>query len=758
MTGRELVRKNRESDVTGRPGPEGRNTSGTPGHDAPARLTPASVITRLRSRSVAVPTSAAAVLAAAAVVASLTGSTGSPVAVSGVPSPTRSSSAAAPIDAASDPGPWFRGKVAPGTTVREQAPATTAASPTPAASGSAATTSASSASSRPSAKRATTASPARSATTTSPPASTTVTPSGPAAGTTPLTGLPAVEQTAQVPAVGPASPTTVIEGTVRRGYGEPQPTTRLLTQAASLVTRPPSLATVDPGADPDEPDLLTWIDTAGDGHVQVPTSQLTGVANGTTVRLRLDAPDAAAAPQEAAEGGTRISAGEVVTPAAGTTAATAAGNVAATTTTVHKVWVVLALPPGSTSDGTTAATITSLVNGPVSTFWSTQTGGRVSFQVQASMGFTAVNSSCTDWNALWSEAATKIGFTPGDGNHLLVYVPAQSACYAGLGTIGNNLSSGGNFYVSYALASVIAHELGHNLSLGHSNGLTCPSASDGVYNPANGTYSNSCAFDGYRDLYDVMGSSWEQIGSLSTAHAEQLGVIGAGLSTVTTPTSATLVPLGTLAGLRGLKVLDPSGAVYYVEYRTAGGQDAWLSDTSKNWRGLKAGITVRRLDPDDPSQTLLIDPSVTTPRDDDWNEVLPVGKILVTSSGRVAIRVDSTGATATVTVGIDGAYPARPPVIGSPASGFTVSRNGQSTTSVVVTGSASGYEGTLVWTVTNSVGTVANGSTECGANGSIAEFSFPVNLGAGSYSLTVTAPDESGAGGSSSSSTAFTVT
>ncbi|WP_380157267.1 Gmad2 immunoglobulin-like domain-containing protein [Kineococcus sp. R86509] len=64
--------------------------------------------------------------------------------------------------------------------------------------------------------------------------------------------------------------------------------------------------------------------------------------------------------------------------------------------------------------------------------------------------------------------------------------------------------------------------------------------------------------------------------------------------------------------------------------------------------------------------------------------------------------------------------------------------------SVTVKGVGTGFEGTLLYTLTNAAGAeVARDSVQAGANGTFAEFSFTAAVPAGTYTLSVFAPDES---------------
>jgi hypothetical protein len=65
--------------------------------------------------------------------------------------------------------------------------------------------------------------------------------------------------------------------------------------------------------------------------------------------------------------------------------------------------------------------------------------------------------------------------------------------------------------------------------------------------------------------------------------------------------------------------------------------------------------------------------------------------------------------------------------------------------SVTVKGLGTAFEGTLMYTLTNSAGTeVARDAVQAGANGTFAPFSFTAQVPAGTYTVAVFAPDESG--------------
>lgn len=492
----------------------------------------------------------------------------------------------------------------------------------------------------------------------------------------------------------------------------------------------------------ENPGLLTSIHTADGLAIRVPTPQLRDIPQGATVRVELGGRRGSLGsdPRGDEHAGYEVLNAEVLAlPAEEPSSAPSSDVMAAAAP--HQVTVVMVAPAGQPKDSTTLATMVSAVETGASGFWSQQTGGAVSFDVVKGVNWITTKATCGSYSSLWSEVATGVGWTSGAGKHLLLYVSSAgspSSCYSGLGTVGSGPSSGGRAYVRSTSTSIIAHELGHNMGLGHSDGLLCPGVSDGAYSAG---WKSGCTVlsTGYRDWYDVMGISWSYLGSLNAPHLVAMGALTSSTGpAVTAPTRAVLRPMSSLSGVRTLQLTDGS-TTYWVEFRSASGRDAWLSS---NYRGLEAGVTVRRSDPTDANGTLLLDgtPSSTV-NSSDWKSPVPVGASMRVGSGRYVIKVESvTSAGAQVAVSVNGTWPDTTPVqVTSPGAGSRVPAG-----TVTVTGLGTAYEGTLLYEVTDGAGgVVAGGFVNAGSNGALGPFSLAVPLVAGAYTVAVWAPDES---------------
>jgi hypothetical protein len=399
--------------------------------------------------------------------------------------------------------------------------------------------------------------------------------------------------------------------------------------------------TVEPGTvQPDAADDTTKILRMGSTIVPLSDGSLPTTKDGTTVSVTV---------VPGAEGTKRV-----------VTAETISAPPDLTVPATHQVYVARVLPAGMAADASiTDASVRAMV-AQVSGYWSSQTGAKVSFNtaqvLPAYQSAYACSSSYTSTYNMWNEALAKMPAAVGPGRHLVLIAPraaSASTCPYGLGSVGGVEASNNEVFVSGLNQSLLAHELGHNLGLYHSNSLRCTGVQD---MPVVNRAFPGCQANAYDDLLDVMGYSGTNYGegNLNAVHLSGMNLLPAAVRTIAASsgvTSVRVAPLSTTTDGRALKITDPSGASYFVEYRTSSGRDTVAARNP--WRP-SLGVRVMRDDPAVPAAggSYELDATPTSLSSSDYNRSIPVGATFRSASKGLSINVasqDATGASLTIT-------------------------------------------------------------------------------------------------------------
>lgn len=253
----------------------------------------------------------------------------------------------------------------------------------------------------------------------------------------------------------------------------------------------------------------------------------------------------------------------------------------------HEVTVVAARWDGVAGDTAAAdvlAAVANLIDGPVDAAWSADSLGAVRFATAGTLGWVELSapacrdSRVADIGSVWSQVVAATGWTETARSHLVVVTPRVDCGGAeGVATMaGVGLDRSGLVWVNgVPTASVLAHELGHNLGLNHSNTLSCVVGGERVTDAD----ASQCTSHEYMDLTDVMGISHQHIGALNPVHLARLGLLDASqLIDVDATTMGEYTLAAYASAERRMLRLRTTTATYYVVYRSNSGRDAWLHD------------------------------------------------------------------------------------------------------------------------------------------------------------------------------------
>lgn len=257
------------------------------------------------------------------------------------------------------------------------------------------------------------------------------------------------------------------------------------------------------------------------------------------------------------------------------------------------------------------------------------------------------------------KAAARRGYDAARYGRLVVYTPCTTGSMTGLG------AQPGTQVLLFSRGmdlSTTVHEQGHNLGLDHANELSCGTAI---------TYraQRSCGLNEYADFTSAMGADVGRdayAGDFTAPQKATLGWLSGHLRTVRGSGTATLAPYETGTGTKALEVPGSAGRTYWVEYRTARGNDARQPAYD---HGVMLHVSLPGGGTSDRSLLLPMLPGVpagtTTPypQVDTW--ALPPGSSWTSPEGiRFTVRAESSGG-ARVTVSRHAAahVPGRPSAV-----------------------------------------------------------------------------------------------
>lgn len=345
----------------------------------------------------------------------------------------------------------------------------------------------------------------------------------------------------------------------------------------------------------------TFVSIDVDGTlVPVPDAEAGGLSAGDPVTVTLTAPDGMPVDAAVAAAGDPGAAVEVVdvapAPEAAPTGPDATRLAAASPAGAHTLAVLPVHWAGGPAPDATTSDLTAMAQ-DVEAYWTETSRGAMQFAAPVVEDWVEIPAptSCSEMTGavqqIYDDALAAHGYPyssvlpPGPATHVVVYFPDWAQCrWLGLASVDD-----GRVWVNGDPRSeVLAHEVGHNLGLGHANAKTCRTASGAAVpdlledpgTPADGT----CTLTEYGDWADLMGSVWYQPpGNLTTALAAGLRFVDLLDPPTTGVSTVHLAPLGDEAGLRAVRIPLSTTRSFYVDYRPLADRDT----RQPSWAGVQ---------------------------------------------------------------------------------------------------------------------------------------------------------------------------
>jgi hypothetical protein len=297
-----------------------------------------------------------------------------------------------------------------------------------------------------------------------------------------------------------------------------------------------------------------------------------------------------------------------LTPIAAPTAAAAVAppsgwNVVESTPPTHTINLTIALvaPRGTTPSFTTASARQSAE--AVKTFLSRETNGRLTINIERVVDWQYVDNDtpCSWSGSLQDWVAPRIGWQGGAGRHLTVMVPPGNPCPGWANGEQNwGLTAGGRTYQPGPDPYLLAHELGHNMSMFHSPSMGCDGGWD--FSTLGAGIPDRCWRTEYGNRLDTMGAAatlnpypspvLNRIGMLPKRFEPQCGAV----RTI----DVTSVGAGA-DGREAISFADPRdpNARYWVDFRAQGDANIYnyLHGSGSTFKPNRDGLQIMRNDP-----------------------------------------------------------------------------------------------------------------------------------------------------------------